>query len=296
MPEISVIVPVYNSKDTIVNCLNSICNQTYKNLEIIVVYLDSSDGTLDEIATVKDERIKIIEQKERTGPGGARNLGIDAAIGKWLGFVEADDVVLPDFYEKLFLQTTNKDADIICGEMISNGKSRENYKEEEIFKGFNDKYNLIHNGASFNKLFNTELIKKYNVRFAEGIRWEDNIFIFKSFYFAKAVRVTSAAKYFYNPSPWSEEYAVRLKGDVVPAAQEIINFAEFEHFSRQQTELLQKKIVHSFARSFILDEGVYNGLCLIMNKPLFLRVLFWKKRFKQWRRRLKHHFYRKENR
>lgn len=295
MSKISVIVPVYNSKDTIVNCLDSICHQTYKDLEIIVVYLDSSDGTLDEIATIKDERIKIVEQNERTGPGGARNLGIDAAKGQWLGFIEADDVVPPDFYEKLFLQAIKKDADIICGEIISNGKLWENYKKEKIFNGFNDKYNLINNGASFNKLFNAEFVKKYNVRFAEGIRWEDNIFIFKSFYFAKAVRVTPAAKYFYNPSPWSEKYVERLKREVIPAAREIINFAEAEHFSRQQMKLLQKKIIRSFAGSFIQDENVYSGLCQIMKAPLFLQILFWRKRFKQWRRRLKNHFYRKEN-
>lgn len=293
MPQISVIVPVYNSDDTIANCLNSICNQTYKNMEIIVVYLDSSDGTLDEIASIKDERIKIIEQNERTGPGGARNLGIDAAKGQWLGFVEADDVIPPDFYEKLFLQATNEDADIICGEIVSNGKLWENYRKEKIFRGFNNKYNLINNGASFNKLFNTEFIKKYNIRFAEGIRWEDNIFIFKSFYFAKAIKVTSAAKYFYNPSPWSEEYAVRLKGDVVPAAQKIIDFAEFKHFSHQQMKLLQKKIIRSFAGSFIQDEEVYSRLCKIMNSPLFLHILFWKKRFKQWRKRLKQKFFKK---
>ena len=87
-PLISGVVPVYNSEKTIKNCLESICNQNYKNLEILVVYLSSQNNSLQVIRSVKDERIRIIEQMEKTGPGGARNIGIDAAKGEWIGFLE----------------------------------------------------------------------------------------------------------------------------------------------------------------------------------------------------------------
>ena len=102
LPLISVIVPVYNVKPYIAKCLDSIMRQTYTNIEIIVVDHGSTDGSehiCDEYAN-KDQRIIVIHQKNG-GLAAARNTGIDAAHGEYLGFVDSDDFIEPFMYEKL---------------------------------------------------------------------------------------------------------------------------------------------------------------------------------------------------
>ena len=102
MSKISVIVPVYNVEQYLPQCLDSIINQTYKNLEIICVDDGSPDNSgkiLDEYAK-KDKRIKVIHQ-ENQGVSVARNTGLDNATGKYIGFVDPDDWIEADYYETL---------------------------------------------------------------------------------------------------------------------------------------------------------------------------------------------------
>ena len=99
---ISVIVPVYNILDCLERCVKSICGQTWENLEILLVDDGSSDGTeklCDELAQ-KDGRIRVFH-KENGGSSSARNLGIQEARGEWLGFVDSDDWIEPQMYERL---------------------------------------------------------------------------------------------------------------------------------------------------------------------------------------------------
>lgn len=99
---ISVIVPVYNIMDYLPRCVDSICGQTYSNLEILLVDDGSNDGTerlVDELAK-KDERIRVFHKKNG-GSSSARNLGISEARGSWLGFVDSDDFIDNSMYERL---------------------------------------------------------------------------------------------------------------------------------------------------------------------------------------------------
>lgn len=99
---ISVIVPVYNIMDCLPRCVQSICDQTYSNLEILLVDDGSNDGTeklVDELAK-KDTRIRVFH-KSNGGSSSARNLGIREAKGAYLGFVDSDDYIEPQMYEKL---------------------------------------------------------------------------------------------------------------------------------------------------------------------------------------------------
>lgn len=99
---ISVIVPVYNILDCLPRCVESICRQTYSNLEIILVDDGSTDGTerLVEELAAQDSRIRVFH-KENGGSSSARNLGIRQAKGRWLGFVDSDDFIGPRMYERL---------------------------------------------------------------------------------------------------------------------------------------------------------------------------------------------------
>lgn len=104
-PLISVIVPVYNIMDCLPRCVKSICNQTYENLEIILVDDGSTDGTglLCERLAQEDDRIRVLH-KENGGSSSARNMGIEASMGSYLGFVDSDDYIEPEMYEVLYQQ------------------------------------------------------------------------------------------------------------------------------------------------------------------------------------------------
>lgn len=99
---ISVIVPVYNIQDYLERCVRSICNQTYKNLEIILVDDGSTDGSKDicDRLAKEDDRIRVFH-KENGGSSSARNLGIRESTGEYLGFIDSDDYIEPDMYELL---------------------------------------------------------------------------------------------------------------------------------------------------------------------------------------------------
>lgn len=110
-PLISVIIPVYNIMEYLPRCVDSVCRQTYKNLEILLVDDGSTDGTgalCDELAA-KDERIRVFH-KENGGSSSARNLGIAHAKGSFLGFVDSDDYIEPDMYERLLQALSEKDC------------------------------------------------------------------------------------------------------------------------------------------------------------------------------------------
>ena len=114
-PKVSIIVPVYKTKDTIKKCVDSLLSQTLKQIEIILV----DDGSPDESGRICDElcndkRVKVIH-KENGGLSSARNAGLKVATGDYIGFVDSDDYVHPEMFEKLYNRITDDKSDIcIC--------------------------------------------------------------------------------------------------------------------------------------------------------------------------------------
>ena len=230
--KISVIIPAYKSQDVILNCLNSVCNQTYKNLEIIVVLKDSGDKTAEIIQKLNDPRIKVIKQNDDSGAGGARNIGLKSAHGDWIGFVETDDVIDLNFYQKLISAATDENIDILCGEIFNKNKPHNHFAPSKIYTTFTEKYNLIKNGATFDKIFKKSLVRKYNLKCSEKIRWEDNIFIFKAFYYAQKIKTVPTAVYYYNIHPFSESYKKSF------ITQPILHYFLIPYFHLLRFELL----------------------------------------------------------
>lgn len=112
-PLVSIIVPVYQVKDYVGECVESLLRQTYTNLEILLVDDGSTDGSgaiCDEHAS-RDDRIRVIHQ-ENQGLSAARNTGLDQALGEYVAFVDSDDAVLPDFIETLYDMANRYQADI----------------------------------------------------------------------------------------------------------------------------------------------------------------------------------------
>ena len=115
--KVSVIIPMYNSKDYIERCINSIRRQTLEDIEIIVVDDESTDGSYELCAKMAEEdaRVNVIRQKN-SGPGLARNTGLAQAKGEFVAFVDSDDTIAPEMYETLYNAVTEAQADAcLCG-------------------------------------------------------------------------------------------------------------------------------------------------------------------------------------
>lgn len=113
LPKISIIVPVYNVENYVSKCIESIINQTYKDVEIIIVNDGSTDksGDICDYYSKKDARIILIHQ-ENQGLSMARNNALDIASGDYIGFVDSDDWIAPDMYGTLYNNAIEHDADI----------------------------------------------------------------------------------------------------------------------------------------------------------------------------------------
>ena len=113
--KVSIITTAYNVEAYIEQCLTSLVNQTYKDIEIILVNDCSTDGTMDIVNRFEDERIKVIDHPQNMGAGWARGTGIQHATGDYVITIDGDDWVSEDFIEKLVENAKETDADIVSG-------------------------------------------------------------------------------------------------------------------------------------------------------------------------------------
>ena len=125
---ISVIVPIYNSEKYLEQCIESIINQKYSNLEIILVNDGSVDGSLKicEKYAKKDNRIKVIDKKNE-GVSVARNVGMEVSSGQWISFIDSDDWIDPDMFEKMLAKSKDDDFDVIMCNCYINKNNNEAY-------------------------------------------------------------------------------------------------------------------------------------------------------------------------
>ena len=193
---ISVVVPIYNASKFLKKCLTSIVEQTYDDLEIILVNDGSTDNSLEicEEYAKKDKRVKIIN-KENGGVSSARNQGIEIATGKYIIFIDADDYIEKNMFEVLTTDLFKYNVDMsMCGYKKVNIKGKvlfkssaleDKYFDEQAFKHYLFMPNYYRE-ILCNKLFKLDLIKKNNIRFREDIHINENIiFILDFAYFAR---------------------------------------------------------------------------------------------------------------
>lgn len=207
MPEISIIVPVYNVENYIHKCIDSILNQTFSDFELILVDDGSTDdsGKICDEYKLKDNRVIVIH-KENSGVSSARNVGIDKSTGKFLGFVDSDDYIKKDMYETLYKDIKEFDADIsvcqIYDEYVTSCKSRA-VESDKIKRCVLDnitafKLSIMRNiiGVNvYNKLYKKKLFDNY--RYPEGKTTEDAFITPMLIFNSKRISYNSLPKYFY---------------------------------------------------------------------------------------------------
>ncbi|MGB3452712.1 MAG: glycosyltransferase family 2 protein [Moheibacter sp.] len=209
---ISIIIPVYNSAKWLSDCLESIINQTLKEIEIICINDGSTDNSLKILKeySSKDNRIKIINQPN-SGVSAARNAGLEIASGEHIGFIDSDDWVDPDYFLN-FLK--HKDVDIISTELSKKiGLEKDRlYNKEEIQKTIFPlmlKSDVLN--SSCTKIFKSEIIKQHKLRFPTGMKLgEDARFIMAYLKYAESFLLIENPGYHYRENI---ESATRLVKD-----------------------------------------------------------------------------------
>lgn len=167
---VSVIVPVYNVEPYLEKCLDSLVNQTLKDIEVIVV----NDGSPDDSQKIIDYFVenypgKVIGlKKENGGQASARNLALQYAKGQYIGFVDSDDWVDLDMYEKMYKKAISKNSDIVICNTI------DHYADYVVYHRQSDVGKLRKCGSVCNKIFRKDLIG--SLRFPEGLWYEDFCF------------------------------------------------------------------------------------------------------------------------
>ena len=236
--KISVIIPVYNVAKFLPQCLDSLLNQTLKEIEIICINDGSKDNSLEILNQYaeKDSRIKILDQPNQ-GQSAARNNGLKLAQGEYIGFVDSDDWVDTNYFEQLYIAAKKFDSDIAAGNFMRHGKriknKKLNYKKEELFTdntkklqmAYIPKYNYI-----WNKIYRRESLMNLNLPFPEGRVYEDMYWLVRVVYHLNGFVTVPGSNYNYRKNSGS---TITLKSpkhmaDCVYAENEMFKFFE-EH-------------------------------------------------------------------
>lgn len=252
MPIVSVIVPVYNAEKYLRRCIDSLVNQTLKDIEIILVDDGSTDGSLsvcNEYAE-KCNNIKILTQNNQ-GPSVARNNALNIAEGKYIGFVDSDDFIEKETYE-IAVNELEKNSDInlvIWGVNVISDDNLPyiNWFQDNYFKMKNSGKKVVDEKILFktavvpwNKLYRTSIIKEKNITFPEGKLYEDNAFWWKYIVWCKEIFFLDKNFHYYNMR------AVSLRGEVIhkksEKEQDRIFMVENVYDYYQEHKLIDEKV------------------------------------------------------
>lgn len=211
MAKVSIIVPAFNVEPYLVECMESIVNQTLKDIEIICINDGSTDGTLAILKeyAAKDDRITVVD-KENGGYGIGMNIGLDKATGEYIGIVEPDDYVAIDMFGTLYEKAKENDLDFIKADFYRFQRS----SNDDMFLSYN---HLSKNKEDYNKVFNPsetpeairfimntwsgiykrEFLNEFGIRHNEtpGASFQDNGFWFQTFAFAKRAMIIDTPYY-----------------------------------------------------------------------------------------------------
>ena len=182
---LSVIIPVYNVEPYLEKCLDSVLKQTYKDMEILIIDDGSTDrsGAISDEYAAKDSRIRVFHTENR-GLSAARNLGLDNAVGGYIGFVDSDDWIEPDMYEVLLKKAEETGADIVeCGVFKEYpDKTVEHQRPDRVMYKIEAIRALVNRELS-NSVWNKVWVKScyFNIRFPEGRLYEDVAITYRIF-------------------------------------------------------------------------------------------------------------------
>lgn len=246
MCSVSIIIPAFNAAKTIKKTIDSIINQSFTDWEVIVIDDGSSDNLKEVISEFNENRIQYYFQ-DNSGPGAARNNGIEKASGNYLMFVDADDIIHRDYISRLVFLLENNNADIsMCGYK----KIKEDLITDDLIQSKmedNDKFEIFSSEQSINLMFYKDKVMPYpflklfkksvigDIRFPENIKLgedlEFNLNVFKK---SKAIVYTGEELYFHIINPQSITNSLNY-------------YVAEQHFYRLKDLLLSEDVMFSDA-------------------------------------------------
>lgn len=258
-PKVTVIIPVHNTEKYLEECLNSIFNQTLKDIQIICVDDGSSDNSYG-ILYDNQDRITLL-QTDNKGASCARNEAFKLAKGSYTAFLDSDDTIPENYLESLYTEAKRSKADVvITGFNFNRGTSVTKFKNPlpvGIYSDFSDKLKALYNGALWNKLFKTSLIKKNKLTFEEGRMWEDNLFVIQALYFSDLVSVIYEPFYNYrineNSVTNSRALAQKRIDDAKYIYAKTMEFAESMELNEKNTKEVEAFLKGKAMPNYILN-------------------------------------------
>lgn len=276
-PKISVIIPVYNTEKYLSKCLDSIINQTLKDIEIIVVNDGSTDSsqTIIDLYTSKDSRILSIV-KTNGGLSDARNFGIDSSKGDYLTFIDSDDYVDKHMFEDMYNISQKHQSDIVLCDLVKVNEKGEEFRDlpqspqldDKII--LNDDFTIFGEMSCFacNKLFKKSLFDKH--RFKKGIHFEDIELIPKLVLDSKIISKINQPYYKYFERQDSITKTHTNKGlDMFLAIDEVSNYFKFSIYKRNISDLKRFQIFQGYYSylayvAYVKDKSLKKNMLLML--------------------------------
>ncbi len=243
--KVSVIIPVYNVEQYLRQCLDSVVNQTFKDIEIIIINDCSTDNSINIIEEYKNRysNIKLINQNLSEGCYKARNIGLEKATGEYIGFVDGDDYIELDMFEKMYSQAKQTNADIVlCNFYTLFTKTNEIKKTIfsktiNLLKKTNNKLTgaekvIFDYSAIWNKIYKREFLIENNISFHSQLHMaDDNFFNIVSLLKAKTIVHLQDALYYYRKQRTD---SITKSGNennfnCIEVAKEIMNYIKKEN-------------------------------------------------------------------
>ncbi len=287
--KISVVVPVYNVEEYIDKCLNSLVNQTLKDIEIIVV----NDGSKDNSQKIIDDYVKKYPKKvksfikENGGQGSARNLGIDKSSGEYISFVDSDDWLELDALEKMYNLAQKDKADVVvCGNKVVSIDGKVLKNEPSII--YNDTTLDILYGkmAVWNKIYKREVILKNNIKFRSKVWYEDIDFTVKILFDNINISFIDEPLYNYLLRPGSTMNNSNIKRnlEIIDAFDEMIKYFKqnniyIENYDKLEFLCLYHILITSITRVINTDVNMKDKKNIIKKLEKYVDSNF--KNFKQ---------------
>ncbi len=277
MLKLSIIVPVYNIEKQLADCLDSLVNQTYKDIEIIAVNDASTDNSRNILQNYADyhHSIHIIDMKNNSGPGIARNCGIRAATGSYIGFVDGDDWVDLNFYEALLSSIQEEACDIAIASIsdeYNNATSsvfRYIYNQDITIDG-KTALKLLTKSCNLglfitpimnNKIYRTNFLKQYNIQCCDNRSWQDDFFSYFAILYANKVRMVSGPQYHYRQRISSITHTATSVNEKIDNCIDVLLKIKTELFVRNLYETHQQEY-----NSFV-ERCISSLLVMLRNTP-----------------------------
>lgn len=281
MNKVSVIVPIYNEEKNLKRCIESLINQTYKNLEIILINDGSTDNSKKIIDSYKDKRIVAIHKKN-TGIGDTRNTGIAKSTGDYIMFVDSDDYIELNYVEVLLKSLNENKADLA----ISNYYLDTPNKTYEIdlknlgITSIKEDEDLLCkiNLSPWNKLYKKDLIINNNNKFPYKVKYEDVPFVVEAV--IKASKISFVPNYLYH-------YVIKKSGETITRDErifDIITICAIVEKKLNQINYVNKTNFFVKLLSYYLKNSRYIPNINLRNEFIDAVYIYLKRIDKDWRK------------